>query len=338
VALMLAAYAVLDGSDIGVGILHGLVARTDEERRSVFNAIGPYWAGNEVWLLAAGGTLFFAFPAMYASSFSGFYLPLMMVLWLLIGRGVGVELRHHVASGVWHAFWDAIFFVSSLLLCVFYGAALGNVVRGVPLGGDGNFFLPLWTNFLPGSPAGILDWYTVVVGVAALAALALHGALWLALKLPGELEARALRLARRLAWGVAATTVAVTAASFAVQPLIAAHLSARPWFWVFPLLAVLGLGGIVAFLRRADPKKAFLASSAYLLGMLTSAAFGLYPYVLPALPGGGPGMTAQAAAAPEYGLKIGLAWWIPGMLLAGVYSIYVYRSFAGKVELEGSGY
>jgi cytochrome bd ubiquinol oxidase subunit II len=338
VAIMIGMYVVLDGFDLGAAVAGRFIARTPEERHAILRSIGPVWDGNEVWLLAGGGTLYFAFPTLYAAAFSGFYLPLMMVLWLLIGRGVGVELRHHVAHGVWHAFWDAVFFVASLLLCVFYGAALGNVVRGVPLGSGGEFFLPLWSNFLPGTPAGILDFYTVLVGVAALAALTLHGALWLAVKLPGELEARALRLARGLAWGVAATTVAVTLASFAVQPLIAAHLAARPWCWVFPLLAVLGIGGVVVFLRRGELKQAFLASSAYLLGMLTSAAFGLYPYVLPALPGSGPGLTAQSAAAPEYGLKIGLAWWIPGMLLASGYSIYLYRSFAGKVEVGEAGY
>ena len=133
VACMLAAYVILDGFDFGAGIVHFLVARTDDERRVVLSTIGPVWDGNEVWLLAAGGTLYFAFPALYASSFSGFYLPLMMVLWLLILRGVSIEFRNHVASPVWHPLWDAGFAVASALLAIFFGAALGNVVRGVPL-------------------------------------------------------------------------------------------------------------------------------------------------------------------------------------------------------------
>ncbi|MGH9594139.1 MAG: cytochrome d ubiquinol oxidase subunit II, partial [Bryobacteraceae bacterium] len=133
VALMIAAYVVLDGFDLGAGIVHFGVARTDEERRAVLRSIGPVWDGNEVWLLAGGGTLYFAFPGLYSSSFSGFYLPLMMVLWLLILRGIAIEFRSHIDSPVWKPLWDFVFSGSSALLSIFFGAALGNVIRGVPL-------------------------------------------------------------------------------------------------------------------------------------------------------------------------------------------------------------
>src|SRR5947209_1685296 len=142
VALMLTAYVVLDGFDLGAGALHLVAARNDEERRLLLHSIGPVWDGNEVWLLAAGGTLFYAFPLLYASSFSGFYLPLCIVLWLLILRAIGIEFRTHLNSEVWHEFFDATFCISSLLLIVFFGAALGNVIRGVPLGADHYFFVP----------------------------------------------------------------------------------------------------------------------------------------------------------------------------------------------------
>src|SRR5271165_6435997 len=132
VAVMIAMYVLLDGFDLGAGAIHFLVAKTREERRQVIATIGPVWDGNEVWLIAAGGTLYFAFPALYASSFSGFYLPLMAVLWLLILRGIAIEFRGHIGGPIWPALWDACFMASSLLLAVFYGAALGNVVRGVP--------------------------------------------------------------------------------------------------------------------------------------------------------------------------------------------------------------
>ncbi len=168
VAVMLATYVVLDGFDLGAGVAHLLIARTDAERRLVLRSIGPVWDGNEVWLLAAGGTLYFAFPGLYASSFSGFYLPLMIVLWLLILRGISIEFRNHIESLVWHPLWDAVFAGSSALLAIFFGAALGNVVRGVPLDRAGDFFLPLWTNFSAGQDAGILDWYTILIAVAAL--------------------------------------------------------------------------------------------------------------------------------------------------------------------------
>ncbi len=140
VAVMLVAYVVLDGFDIGVGIVYLFVARTEEERQQAMRSIGPFWDGNEVWLLAAGGTLFFAFPLLYASAFSGFYLPLMIVLWLLILRALSIELRGHSAEPLWRTFFDALFTFSSSLLAIFYGAALANVVRGVPIGPDA--FLP----------------------------------------------------------------------------------------------------------------------------------------------------------------------------------------------------
>src|SRR5277367_5493653 len=127
VALMLAGYVVLDGFDLGAGIVHLIVARSDSERRQVIGSIGPVWDGNEVWLLAAGGTLYFAFPELYASSFSGFYLPLMMVLWLLMMRAIGIEFRAHIEEQVWKSFWDVTFALGSTLLAVFFGAALGNV-------------------------------------------------------------------------------------------------------------------------------------------------------------------------------------------------------------------
>src|SRR6516165_8867424 len=161
VALMIAAYVVLDGFDLGAGALHLWLAKTSAERKAVLASIGPVWDGNEVCLLAAGGTLFFAFPGLYASSFSGFYLPLMMVLWLLILRGISIEFRGHIESPVWQPFWDVVFSGSSALLAIFFGAALGNVVRGVPLDSQGSFFLSLWTDFRPGRNPGILDWYTI---------------------------------------------------------------------------------------------------------------------------------------------------------------------------------
>src|SRR6476659_6236563 len=174
VALMLAGYVVLDGFDLGAGALHLAAARTEDERRSVLASIGPVWDGNEVWLVAAGGTLFYAFPLLYASSFSGFYLALNIVLWLLIFRALGIELRLHLASPVWRSFFDGAFSIASVLLIVFFGAALGNVMRGVPLASDHYFFVPLWTDFLPGPNPGVLDWYTLVCALVTVAVVSLH--------------------------------------------------------------------------------------------------------------------------------------------------------------------
>lgn len=335
VAIMIAMYVVFDGFDIGAGIVHLFVARTTGERAAVLRSIGPVWDGNEVWLLAAGGTLYFAFPALYATAFSGFYLPLMMVLWLLILRGLSIEIRNQVDGAVWKPFWDVVFAISSALLAIFFGAALGNVVRGVPLDETGRFFEPLWTDFRPGLDAGILDVYTVPVGLAALAALTMHGALWIALKTPEPIAGRARAAAGRAWWGTLALTAAVTWLTMRLQPQVSANLARWPAGYAFPGLAVAGLLGARIFIARRAAGKAFLASAAYLAGMLASAAFGLYPYVLPALGDPALGLTAHGAAAGAYGLRIGLVWWLVGMALVAVYFTFVYRHFAGRVALDG---
>jgi len=338
VAVMIAVYVVLDGFDLGAGIVHLGVARTDAERRAVLQSIGPVWDGNEVWLLAGGGALYFAFPALYASAFSGFYLPLMIVLWLLVLRGAAVEFRSHLDNPVWRPLWDVVFSFASALLAVFFGAALGNVVRGVPLDANGEFFLPLWTNFLPGPNPGILDWYTILVGVFALLTLTQHGALWVAYKTEREISARASQIARTAWYGVALLTVVVTAVSFSIQPHLADSFAALPAGYIFPALALAGLAGIFIFNRKQQELKAFLSSGVYIIGMLTSVVFGVFPLVLPANSDPAYSLTIVNASAPAYGLQIGLMWFTPGILLALGYHVFLYRKFAGKVRVEGSGY
>jgi len=169
IAMMLAVYVVLDGFDLGAGVAHLVVARDEHDRAAILKAIGPFWDGNEVWLLAAGGVLVFAFPRLYAASFSGFFLPLTIVLWLLMGRGIALEFRNHLEdASVWRPFWDAVFGISSALLAVFLGAALGNVVRGVPFSHEGTFFEPFFTDLRTTGDTGIIDWFTLLVGVFAL--------------------------------------------------------------------------------------------------------------------------------------------------------------------------
>jgi cytochrome d ubiquinol oxidase subunit II len=334
VALMLAVYVLLDGFDLGAGAIHPFVAKTDTERRMVYRAIGPVWDGNEVWLIAAAGTLFFTFPRLYAAAFSGFYLPLMMVLWLLMLRGLSLELRSHIHSPVWSGLWDGLFFVGSTLLAVFFGAALANVVRGVPLDADGYFFEPLWTDFNPaGATPGVLDWYTGLVALLALAALVLHGAHYLAFKTEGELNARCRALARRALLVTAPLTLIVTIATFALRPALLESFASRPWGIVFPLLAIAGVAASWWSEVRAHDGRSLIASGVYLAGMLTSAAFTLYPAVLPAVDPANT-LTVSNASASSYGLAVGLIWWVIGMLLAVVYFVLVYRLFWGKVRLS----
>lgn len=333
VAIMLAAYVVLDGFDLGAGVIHLFAARSDSERRSLLASIGPVWDGNEVWLLAAGGTLYFAFPGLYAAGFSGFYLALMVVLWLLMLRGISIEFRSHLKSDLWRPFWDFTFCAASALLVIFYGAALGNVVRGVPLDHDGYFFLPLWTNLVPGENPGIIDWYTVLIGVTALFVLTMHGALWVSLKTTEEVCCRARKIACGMFWPVSAATVTISVASFAIQPHLWERFSQVQLLWIFPLMAATGLIAIRLTLNVSD-LMAFLGSCTFIVGLLCSAAFGLYPILLPSISPAGQSLTVANVAASHYGLAIGLRWWIPGFLLAATYSVIAYRVFAGRVNSE----
>ncbi|HXY07133.1 MAG TPA: cytochrome d ubiquinol oxidase subunit II [Terriglobales bacterium] len=338
VAVMLVAYVVLDGFDLGVGILHPFLARNEQEKQSMLRSIGPVWDGNEVWLLAGGGTLYFAFPLLYASAFSGFYLALMIVLWLLIMRGVSIELRMNLGISVWRSFFDGLFFLSSTLLAVFYGAALANVIRGVPLGEDGYFFLPLWTNWRVGPYPGILDWYTVMGGVVALISLALHGSLYLTVKTAGPLQQRSKSAAKILWVGVVALTAISLPASILARPDSLTNYRTYPGTWLVPTAVMASLMGIFVFWRKADDRKAFACSCAYLTFMLVGAALALYPRLLPSSNDPARDITIQNALSGPRTLRVGLVWWTLGMCLAALYFVIVYRLFGGKVSEDGSGY
>jgi cytochrome d ubiquinol oxidase subunit II len=337
VTSVVAAYVVLDGFDLGAGVLHPFLGRSERDRRDLLAAIGPVWDGNEVFLIAAGATLFLSFPPLYASAFSGFYLPLMIVLWLLIGRAIAIEFRNHVEAALWRDFWDRIFFVSSLLLVAAFGAALGNVVRGVSLDRDGRFFAPLWTDFTTTGRVGLLDWYTTLVACLAVAALALHGAVWLAVKTRASLRERCLRAARLAWWPTLALTVGVTIATFRVQPQVPRQLREAPWGAVFPVLALGGLLGVRVLVDRGRDALAFAASSTFVAGMIGSAAFGIHPYVLPSNEDPSLGLTIERTAGDPQGLATALGWWIPGMLLSAGWVAFVYRRFRGRVGGEPAG-
>jgi cytochrome d ubiquinol oxidase subunit II len=334
VAVMIVGYVVLDGFDLGVGILHLFLPRTEAERRASLHSIGPVWDGNEVWLLAGGGTLYFAFPLLYASAFSGFYLPLMIVLWLLVLRGVTLELRNHIDMGVWQSLLDGVFGLASALLAIFYGAALANVLRGVPLGDDGYFFLPLWTNFRPGIHPGILDWYTVIGGLVALVALTLHGALWLTIKVSGDLEKRACRLINPLLLGLILLTVASLIGTIAVRPASLNNYYQHPVTFIVPVGVLAALACIWQFNRNGAPVKAFLSSSVYLFFMLAGACWGVYPTLLPATTGVERDITLSRAISGPHTLSVGLAWWLFGMTLAVAYVVFVYSRFRGKADAD----
>jgi cytochrome d ubiquinol oxidase subunit II len=335
---MLAVYVVLDGFDFGVGILHRLVARTDEERRTVLAAIGPVWDGNEVWLIAAGGVLFMAFPRLYAAAFSGFYLALMIVLWLLILRGISIESRSREQNPLWREFHDTTFSLSSVLLAIVFGTSLGNLVRGVPLDEAGYFSLPLFTDFLPGTWPGVFDWYTALVGLFTLCILTGHGALYLAWKTTGPVQVRSQVWARRAWLAVLPLWALVTLATGWLRPEIYTNLLGRPWALGFVLLMLGGLGGVAYFPRRGKELAAFLSSSAFLVGLLGATLAGVYPVWLRSTIDPAYSLTAANSAAGSYGLRVGLIWWIIGMTLATGYFVNLFRSFRGKVDPHTEGY
>jgi cytochrome d ubiquinol oxidase subunit II len=321
-----------------VGVLHLFLVRTEAERKATLGSIGPVWDGNEVWLLAGGGTLYFAFPLLYASAFSGFYLPLMIVLWLLILRGVSLELRNHVDLGMWRALLDGVFGLASALLTIFFGAALANVLRGVPLQADGYFFLPLWTNWQTGVHPGILDWYTVIGGLVALVALTLHGALWLTIKTSGDLEQRARRIVNPLWLLLTALTLASLFATIAVRPASLNNYFNYPATFIVPVGVVASLVGIWLMNRMAQPVKAFFSSCLYLFFMLAGACWGLYPTLLPATTGADRDITLSRAISGPHTLAVGLVWWGFGMALAAGYIVFVYAKFRGKVDGRASSH
>lgn len=336
IAGMLAIYVILDGFDFGVGVLHLLVARTPRERSVSLGSIAPLWDGNEVWLVAAGGTLVGAFPALYAATFSGFYLPFMVTLWLLVLRALTIELQHHIEDGMWRAFCDYVFSLSSLLLALVLGAALANLIRGLPLDADGRFFLPLWTDWVPWGRVGVLDFYTATVGVTAVIVLAQHGAAWLLREVDAaadlDLIGRVQRVRRPLFAASLALVLVSTGLTFWIQPRALSNLSSHPWCLAAPLLVALGfavLGRSCTGDKMDGCRNAFAGSVLLLLGLMGSALVAIAPFAVPAANGShGGGLTPGDLAASATTLSSMLMWWVPGIAIASTYTFIMYRNRA----------
>ncbi len=320
IAFMLTAYVLLDGYDLGVAAIAPLIARDPRERAAAMAAIGPFWNGNEVWLVAAGAALFALFPAAYASAFSGFYLPFVVVLWLLMFRGIALELRDHFPSELWHQFWDSAFSWSSALLIFLFGVALGNLLRGVPLDAAGYF---------QGTFAFLLNPYALLVGGFALATLGLHGASFAALRIDGEPGLRAMRALRSALWLVLAFYLAVTAFTFAVREPIRAS-----WLVAMPLASLLALAGVWWSARKGRATEAFAMSSGFIVTLLVAAAGTLFPYLLPAYPAGRGGLSIFEAAPSPVAFGCALSVTIAGIVCIAMYAPIVWRRMAGKVRVE----
>jgi cytochrome bd ubiquinol oxidase subunit II len=328
VGVLLIGYAVLDGFDLGVGFWH-LLAKQDRDRRVLLNAIGPVWDGNEVWLLTGGGAIFAAFPPVYATVFSGFYLALMLLLLVLILRAVSLEFRSKVASPGWRAAWDAAFSVSSVVATLLLGVAFGNILRGIPLDAAGNY---------TGGFFDLLNPYALVVGLTAVAVIAMHGALYIALKAPGKLSDQARGWARKT-WGVVFVLyAAATVSTVGFQPHLVTSYFSTPVFFVAPLVALVALVLVFPFVSSGATLRAFVASSVAIGGLIASAGLSLYPTIVPALNDPTLSLTIRNSSSSQNTLTAMLVIALVGMPIVLGYTVYIYRTFKGKVQLDDHSY
>lgn len=336
VCVLLLGYVVLDGFDFGAGALHRIVAKTDAERRQVIAAIGPFWDGNEVFLLAAGGALFAAFSRVLAVALSGMYLAIMLVLWAILLRGISLELRSHLRDGMWRAFWDAVFQLSSGLLALLLGVAMGNVLRGFPIGEDGYFALELFSLDSPLQAKGLVDGYTLSTGLLALLLLTQHGGRFLVMRTRDEVAARAGRIAQALTLPIAVAWVLVSALSLLYAPDAVATFAARPWAWPLALSAVGGLALGWQFTRKGLATRAFLASCLTIVSLLGIAAASMHPVLLRSTTAA-PALDVTNAANPDAALAMGLRWWVFAFALVVAYFANLFRIHRGPASSYGEG-
>src|SRR5262245_49085910 len=327
--LIIAGYLILDGFDMGVGILHLPLARSDRERRTFLNSIGPVWDGNEVWLVLGGGVLFAVFPLVYASLFSGFYLAFMLVLLVLILRTVAIEFRSKERSPRWRSMWDAIFCAASIGLALLLGVAFGNVLSGVPIDANGNMTVSLIDLLTP---------FALLVGVTTVAMFATHGAIFLVLKTEDELQDRIKRALPRLMAAFFVLNTLVVIAMVLFRKDITARYTTEIWPVVFPAAALLALVGAWWFLRRGQAFRAFLASSAMIGLLLVSGAIGLYPNLLISTTDPAYNLTATNAASADNTLEVALIVAVLGMPFVLLYTAGVYWIFRGKATVDSDGY
>jgi cytochrome d ubiquinol oxidase subunit II len=327
--VIIAGYLVLDGFDMGVGILHLFVAKTDEERRITLNSIGPVWDGNEVWLILGGGVLFAAFPLAYASLFSGFYLAMMLVLLVMILRTVAIEFRSKRPGAGWRKTWDFVFWLSSLVLALLLGVAFGNVLSGVPIDAQGNMQVSLFQLLTP---------FALLVGLTTVAMFALHGGIYLALKTEGELQARVRHAIPRAMPIFFVLNTLVVIAMLLFRDQITARYLSSPWLVVFPAAALLALVVAWYMLRQSRDFAAFIASGAMIGLLLASGGIGLFPNLLISTTDPANNLTIFNAASASNTLTVMLVMALIGMPIALLYTVGVYYFFRGKTRLDPHSY
>jgi cytochrome d ubiquinol oxidase subunit II len=330
--LMITLFVVLAGWDIGAGALHFVVARNQEERRALIAAIGPLWTWNEVWLVTTGGVLFVAFPRVMAISFPAYYLALFLVLWTLILRGISLEFRGHIPSDLWRSFWDFVLAVANILLAILFGAAIGNVVRGMPLRSDAPLSLPLFTDFGVRGMLGILDWYTLSMAVFTLVCLGAHGAAYLALKTEGDLRRRSQRFTKWLWLGAVFLLLVISLETFYVRPELFAGIAERPAAWIGLALVAGGLAAIFTGLRSAAEARIFVGGCVLIAGLLGTAAASLFPVMLYSTVSPEYSITAYNGSSDLSSLRAASYWWPVALALTWAYFWFVAKHYRGRVR------
>lgn len=328
VAILLAGYAMLDGFDLGVGILH-LFIKGDTERRLALNAIGPVWDGNEVWLVTGGGALFAAFPEVYASAFSGLYTALMLLLVTLIFRAVAIEFRSKRPSPRWRQGWDVAFSIGSCGAALLIGVAFGNVAAGMPMDADHNITMGI---------LGMLNPYAVLVGITTVVLFAMHGAIYLVLKTEGEIQARIRTWVRPLIVAFVICYAITTMATLLWQPHLAERMRAQPFWFAIPVLTMLAVANVPREIFHGREFRAFLSSCAAIGLLVALIGIGLYPNLLLSVPDPAHSLTIVNAASSPLTLRIMLIMAGIGVPLVIAYTIGIYWIFRGKVTIEKTSY
>ncbi|MGE5234837.1 MAG: cytochrome d ubiquinol oxidase subunit II [Acidobacteriota bacterium] len=326
--VLLTGYAILDGFDLGVGILH-LSARDDTERRIMINSIGPLWDGNEVWLVTFGGALFAAFPDAYATAFSGYYLAFMVLLFALIFRAVSIEFRSKRESATWRRLWDVSFSVASTVAAFLFGVAVGDSMAGLPIGPDKEF---------AGRFLDLLSPYAVLVGLLAVATFAMHGSIYLYLKTEGELQERVHRLIWRTFGFFLVLYMLTTIFTLVRIPHATANFASHPWAWGVVFLSVLAIANIPRAIFKGKPFYAFVSSSCTIAALVFLFGVALFPNLITSTLDPAWSLTIYNASSSEKTLGIMRTIAFIGMPFVLAYTAVVYWVFRGKVQLGSHSY
>jgi cytochrome d ubiquinol oxidase subunit II len=328
VGALLSGYAILDGFDLGVGALH-LLTKSDKDRRLSINSIGPVWDGNEVWLITAGGALFAAFPDVYATVFSGFYSAFMLLLFVLIFRAVAIEFRSKQESKRWRAAWDKAFSISSIVIALLMGVALGNIVTGIPLAQNKEFI---------GSFISLLNPFALLVGITTVSLFMMHGAIYLVMKTEEELQTQVRGWVNNTIIFFVICFVTTTMATLIYYPQMVNHFKEMPALFLIAILNMLAIANIPREIYKGNEFRAFFSSAASIALLMVLFAIGIFPNLVLSNPNPEYSLTIYNAASSQKTLMIMLIMAIIGIPFVLAYTIVIHKVFKGKVKLDDTSY